>query len=446
MVKKTFKGGIHPSHNKELTEELKTIQAVLPEKVVIAMQQHIGAPCKPLVKVGDTVRAGEKIGDSEAFVSAPVYSSVSGKVTAIGDRYVPLGARVECVEIEVDSSADNSIAVIEGFKKVSGKTGDLSGEEILALIREAGIVGMGGAAFPTHVKLSPPKGKRIDTVILNGAECEPYLTADHRVMLEEPDNVVYGLKLVMKVLKATRGFIGIEDNKPDCIAAIEAAAKSDERISVFTLPVKYPQGAEKMLIDVITGKEVPSGGLPLDVGVVIQNVGTSAAIARAVREGIPLVERVVTVTGNGIVKPANLMVKIGTAFNDIIKQCLGLTGDAAKIISGGPMMGVAQATADVPVMKGTSGILVLTDKEVSLADPGPCIRCGRCIVGCPMKLMPNFLGIYGEQKKYEEAEPYHALDCIECGCCAYICPAGRPLTQWIRAAKAEITARKRKES
>lgn len=446
MVKKTFKGGIHPAHNKELTEELRTVQAELPEKVIIAMQQHIGAPCKPLVEVGDLVRAGEKIGDSDAFVSAPIYSSVTGKVTAIGNRYVPLGAQVECVEIEVDGSADNSIEKMEGFKSAGKSSEDMSGEEILALIREAGIVGMGGAAFPTHVKLSPPKGKRIDTVILNGAECEPYLTADHRIMLEEPDNVVYGLKIVMKVLKATKGFIGIEDNKPDCIAAMKEAVKVDERISVFSLPVKYPQGAEKMLIDVITGKEVPSGGLPLDVGVVIQNVGTSAAIAKAVREGIPLVERIITVTGNGIVKPANLMVKIGTSFSDIIKQCLGLTGDAAKIISGGPMMGVAQASADVPVMKGTSGILVLTDKEVSLASPDPCIRCGQCVIGCPVSLMPNFLGSYGENKLYDEAESYHAMDCIECGCCAYVCPAARPLTQWIRAAKAEITARKRRES
>ncbi len=446
MVKKTFKGGIHPGHNKEHTEDLKTIQAELPEKVVIAMQQHIGAPCKPLVTVGDIVKAGEKIGDSDAFVSAPIYSSVTGKVTAIGNRYVPLGAQVECVEIEVDSSADQTVAVMEGFKSSGKSIDDMSGEEILALIREAGIVGMGGAAFPTHVKLSPPKGKRIDTVILNGAECEPYLTADHRIMLEEPKNVVYGLKMVMKVLKATKGIIGIEDNKPDCIAALKEASKGDDRISVFSLPVKYPQGAEKMLIDVITGKEVPSGGLPLDVGVVIQNVGTSVAIAKAVREGTPLVERVLTVTGNGIVKPANLTVKVGTPFSDIIKQCLGLTGDAAKIISGGPMMGVAQANADVPVMKGTSGILILTDKEVSLASPGPCIRCGQCVTGCPVSLMPNFLGIYGENKIYDEAESYHAMDCIECGCCAYVCPAARPLTQWIRAAKAEITARKRRES
>ncbi len=445
MAKKTFKGGVHPGHHKELTEELKTIPADIPGKVIIAMQQHIGAPCSPLVKVGDLVKAGDKIGDSDAFVSAPIYSSVTGKVTAIGNRYVPIGAPVECVEIEVDSSADQSVAVMEGFGASGKSSEDLSGEEILALIREAGIVGMGGAAFPTHVKLSPPKGKRIDTVILNGAECEPYLTADHRIMIEEPENVVYGLTLAMKVLKATKGVIGIEDNKPDCIKAIREAAKVDDRISVHTLPVKYPQGAEKMLIDVVTGKEVPSGGLPLEVGVVIQNVGTSAAIAKAVREGIPLVERVVTVTGNGIVKPANLMVKIGTTFSDIIKQCLGLTGDAAKIISGGPMMGVAQADADVPVMKGTSGILVLTDAEVSLASPGPCIRCGRCVTGCPMSLMPNFLGICGENKAYDEAEPYHALDCIECGCCAYVCPAARPLTQWIRAAKAEITARKRKE-
>ncbi len=439
MSAKSFKGGIHPGHYKELTESVPVTIARFPQKVVIPLQQHIGAPCDPLVEVGDKVKAGQKIAASESFVSAPIHASIAGKVASIGMHYTPMGTEISSIVIESDGD--------ESYEKnPSGKSlDDLSGEQILEIIREAGMVGMGGAAFPTHVKLSPPKGKTIDTVILNGAECEPYLTADHRIMLEESEDVVFGLKVIMKVLKASKGIIGIEDNKPDAIEAIKKVLKKEKGITVFPLPAKYPQGAEKMLIEVITKRQVPSGGLPLDVGVVNQNVGTSAAIARAIREGIPLIERVVTVSGGGIKKAANLMVKIGTTFSDIIEQCGGLNDNASKIISGGPMMGISQATAHVPVMKGTSGILVLTEKEVQLQEAGPCIRCSRCIEVCPMSLLPNFLGTVSEKRLIDRAESYHALDCIECGCCSYVCPAARPLTQWIRAAKAVIVAQRKQK-
>lgn len=441
MALKSFKGGIHPGHYKEFTESVPVTTARSPRKVIMPLQQHIGAPCEPLVKVGDEVKAGQKIADSEGFVSAPIHASITGKVSSIGMHYTPLGVEIKSIVIESDGTDAEQDEKINSGKSPD----DLSGKEILDIIREGGIVGMGGAAFPAHVKLSPPEGKKIDTVILNGAECEPYLTADHRIMLEEPEDVVAGLKVVMKVLNAPKGIIGIEDNKPDALEAIKAVIKNEKGITVYPLPTKYPQGAEKMLIEVITGRQVPSGGLPLDVGVVNQNVGTCAAIARTVREGVPLIERVVTVSGKGIKEPANVLVKVGTTFGEIIEQCGGLAENASKIISGGPMMGVSQATTDVPVMKGTSGILVLTDKEVQLQEAGPCIRCARCVEVCPINLLPNFLGAVSEQRLIDSAESYHASDCIECGCCAYICPAARPLTQWIRAAKAEIAARKRKQ-
>lgn len=439
MKTRTFKGGIHPGYNKELTEKIPLTFARLPDRVVIPLQQHIGAPCKPLVEAGDTVKAGQKIADSQGFVSAPVHSSISGKVLSIEPHAHPLGIEVNSIIIESDGAGEWTDGI-----HPPGPLGELSREEIINIIKEAGIVGMGGATFPTHVKLSPPPEKKIDTVVLNGAECEPYLTADHRVMVEEAEEVVFGLKVFMKVLGASRGVIGIEDNKPDAIRAIQEQIPRGEDISVIPLSTCYPQGAEKMLIKATTGRSVPSGGLPLDVGVVNQNVGTSVAVARALREGKPLIERVVTVTGSAINMPANLIVKIGTPVRDIVEQCGGVAGDVRKIILGGPMMGLAQPTLDVPVIKGTSGILVLGDSDVILEEAGPCIRCSRCINVCPLNLLPNFLGTAGERNRLDQAEKYHALDCMECGSCAYICPARRPLTQWIRVAKSRIQARNKK--
>ena len=433
-----FKGGVHPEYRKELTASLAITAAPVPQKVVIPMQQHIGAPCEPLVAVGDSVKAGQKIGDSEAFVSAPVHASLSGKVIAIEPYNHCLGRKVKAVVIEGDGS-DERCSELEPVDNID----DLSPGELRALIRSAGIVGMGGAAFPAHVKLSPPEGKEIDTVIINGAECEPYLTADHRLMLERPEEVVFGLEVMMKALGAGRGIIGIEDNKPDAVRVMSQAVEGKPDLSVVPLKTKYPQGAEKMLIQVTMRRRVPSGGLPLDVGVINHNVGTAVAISEALRKGVPLMERVVTITGEGVKRPANLMVRLGTLVSDLLEYCGGLKEETCKVILGGPMMGLAQPTADLPVIKGTSGIVALISEDVGLFESGSCIRCARCVQVCPVNLVPTFIAQAAEHGLFGRAEKLHAADCIECGCCAYICPARIPLTQWIRVAKAEVLARQK---
>lgn len=439
VKRRGFKGGVHPGHFKRGTAEVAIAPSRLPERVVIPLTQHIGAPCDPLVSVGDLVKTGEKIGESKGFVSAPIHASISGEVVAIEPHPHPLGPAVEAIVIKSDGQ-DTWCSGIGTGKSLA----DLSPEEIKKIIREAGIVGLGGAAFPAHVKLSPPSEKPIDTVIVNGAECEPYLTADHRLMLERPADIAFGLQAAMKALGSSRGVIGIEDNKPDAIEAMIKAVEGVDGVEVCPLPAKYPQGAEKMLIEMITGRQVPSGGLPMDIGVVNHNVGTCVAIAEAIRESRPLVERVVTVTGLGIANPANLKVRIGTLVQELIEECGGLTPEARKIITGGPMMGLALPGTDIPVIKGTSGILILTEKEVPVSEIYPCIRCAKCVDACPVNLLPNFLGTAGEQMLLDQAEALHATDCIECGCCTYICPAKRPLTQWIRMVKGEILARRKK--
>ena len=433
-----FKGGVHPEYRKELTASLAITAAPAPQKAIIPLQQHIGAPCEPLVGVGDTVKVGQKIGDSEGFVSSPVHASISGKVTAIEPCNHPLGMKVAAVIIESDG-------LDEWCEFEPPADPDLlSPEEIRALIRSAGIVGMGGAAFPAHVKLSPPEGKTIDTVILNGAECEPYLTADHRLMLERSEEVVFGLEVIMRALGAGRGIIGIEDNKADALRVMGQSVEGKSDLSVVPLKTKYPQGAEKMLIQVTTRRSVPSGGLPLDVGVVNHNVGSAVAISEAVRKGRPLIERVITVTGEGIRRPANLMVRLGTPASELIDFCGGLKKETCKVIIGGPMMGLAQPATDLPVIKGTSGIVALTSEDVDLSESGSCIRCARCVQVCPINLVPTFIAQAAEHNLFERAEKLHAADCIECGCCAYICPARIPLTQWIRIAKAEVLARQKR--
>lgn len=433
-----FKGGVHPPHGKENTQDKAVERMQAPKLVYIPLQQHIGAPCEPLVKPGDRVKLGQKIGQPKGFVGAPVHASVSGIVKEI--RQVPHPAMGQGLAVVIENDGMD-----ERDESVTPKNLDsLSVEELKGLILEAGIVGMGGAAFPTHVKLSPPKDKKIDVVILNGAECEPYLTADHRLMVENPGDVVDGLKVIMKVLGVERGYIAIEDNKPDAVRAISDAVKSVPGAKVVPLKTKYPQGAEKQLIYAVTGRQVPSGGLPMDVGVVVNNVGTAAAIARAIKTGMPLIERIVTVTGGGVAQPKNLLVRIGTTFKDVIDACGGLAGQPAKVISGGPMMGIAQYTLDVPVIKGTSGILVLTRREAEMPEPGPCIRCGRCVEACPMRLMPLLISAYALKGNYDSSEKLHAMDCIECGCCSYICPARRPLVQSIRTAKRVIVERRKR--
>jgi electron transport complex protein RnfC len=440
MRGKTFPvGGIHPPHFKEATEEKNVRPAQIPAKVVLPLQQHIGAPCEPLVAVGDLVKVGQKIADSKGFVSAPIHATISGKVVAIEPRPHPNGTNVPSIVIE----GDGQDTVWEGIKPYADYN-QLSVEELRNILRDAGLVGLGGATFPTHVKLSPPEDKKVETVILNGAECEPYLTADHRLMVEHPEDVVEGLKIFMRVLGVDKGYIGVENNKEDAIIALRNAVGNDSSIEVVSCEVKYPQGAEKQLIKAILDREVPSGGLPLDVGVVVNNVGTAAAAANLMKTGMPLIERIVTITGSGIKEPQNMMIRLGTMFSEVIEQCGGLNNNAAKIIMGGPMMGLAQNNVDIPVIKGTSGILVLTDKEAKVCAPQTCIRCAKCVDACPMALLPSVIGNYALKDMIDVAEEYCALDCIECGSCSYVCPAKLPLVHAIRYAKAEIAAKRRK--
>ena len=429
----TFERGIHPEYHKDLAAGKSIARAGLPQRIVVPVSQHIGAPAKPEVTIGDEVKRGQVVGSTTGFVSAPVHSSISGKVIAIADFPTSVGRMVQSVVIESDGK-DEAVSFNEHPDYSS-----LSADEIKNIIKDAGIVGMGGAAFPTNVKLSPPKEKHIDAVVINGAECEPYLTADHRLMVEHPKEVVEGLKKIMKSLNVKEGHIGIEENKPDAIQAMESAVSGEPNIKVWPLEIKYPQGAEKMLIKAIKGREVPSKGLPMDVGVVVQNVGTALAVYEAVRFGKPLIERVVTVTGTGIKEPANMMVRIGTLMSDVIEQCGGLVEGAVKVISGGPMMGFAQWTLDVPVVKGTSGILVLAETEYAPSDEySACIRCGSCIDVCPMGLNPSILSIYAEKGFYEDAKENNLFDCFECGSCAYVCPAKRPMVQFMRLAKSQV--------
>ena len=435
----TFKGGVHVSHNKEMTERKSLEYAKEPDVVYIPLHQHIGAPCQALVNVGDRVKMGQKIGQAEAFVSTPIHSSVSGLVKSIININTPTGMNAKTIVIESDKKNERD----ENFKS-KRNVDELTSEEILGIIKEMGITGMGGAGFPTHVKLSPPPEKTIDIAIINGAECEPFLTADHRLMLEMPEKIITGLKAIMKALKVEIGYIGIEDNKMDAVKVLRSLVKPEDNIKVVTVKAKYPQGDEKRLIDAITGRKVPSGGLPMDVGCVVDNAGTAKAIAEAITEGKPLYERVVTVTGKGIKEPKNLIAKIGTPFKELIEQCGGFNGSPGKIIMGGPMMGLSQFSIDVPIIKGTSGILVLTEEEVKSQKISPCIKCGKCLEVCPVHLQPLYISAYALKDKFEEAEKYGALDCVECGACSYICPSKRPLVESIRFAKREILGKRKK--
>jgi electron transport complex protein RnfC len=439
MEKRSFAGGAHPHENKDKTAGLAIVTAPVPAKVVIPLSQHVGAPCEPLVKAGDTVALGQKIGDSSAFVSAPVHASVSGKVVAIEPYPAPGGANVLSVIIE----SDGLDTVADGIKPLGDLAG-LSAADLKSAIHAAGIVGMGGAGFPTHVKLSPPPDKKVDTYIINAAECEPYVTADHRLMLEQPQDVVLGFKALMKAAGIEQGFIAIEDNKPDAIEAMLHAVENEPTIRIVALTTKYPQGGEKQLIEAVTKRQVPSGGLPADVGVLVSNVGTAIAVATLLKTGMPVIERVTTVTGPLVKEPKNLRIRVGTLFSELIEDCGGLTGPAAKVINGGPMMGIAQPTADVPAAKGTSCILVLGEKDLDKTPARACIRCGRCVDACPLRLMPITISQYAERGMYDEAAKANALDCCECGTCAYVCPSRRPLVEAIRVAKRVALAKRKK--
>ncbi|MFO7890275.1 MAG: electron transport complex subunit RsxC [bacterium] len=429
-MKKTFKGGVHPAEQKYRTEKKKIQKIDAPETVIIPLQQHIGAPSEPLVKKKDTVKMGQVIGKSSKFVSAVCHASVSGTVKAVEERPHPLGTKVLSVVIENDGKDT-------WYEKPEKHTDymKLSKAMMTQRIKEAGLAGMGGAAFPSHVKLSPPEDKPIDYVILNGAECEPFLTADHRLMLENTDDILAGLNIIRKILNVSKAVIGIEKNKPDAIKKMRKKTVNMDFVSVLPLNVKYPQGAEKQLIKAATGREVPCGGLPMDVGCLVHNVGTSQAIFQAVSSKKPFIERVVTVTGPGVKKPGNFKVKIGTPFQYLIDFCGGYTKKAAKIINGGPIMGIAQITDEVPVIKGTSGILVLDEKTAKLHKEKPCIACARCVDICPMQLVPSHIASFIEYKDVDKAQKIGLLDCMECGSCSYICPSKRHLVHYIKLGK-----------
>ncbi|RMD52497.1 MAG: electron transport complex subunit RsxC [Nitrospirae bacterium] len=428
-----LKKGVHPYDSKELTAHKPIERAKLPDRVVIPMLQHIGIQANVEVSVGEYVKTGQVIGTPKGFVSSYIHASISGKVVGIGGFPHPSGKIVESVVIEGDGK-DEKVAFIEHPDYL-----ELPPDDIRKFIREAGIVGLGGATFPTDVKLTPPKEKPIDIVILNGAECEPYLTSDHRLMIERSKEIVEGLRIIMRVLSVEKGYIGIEDNKPEAIEHMKKAVEGYDFIEIVVLPTRYPQGAEKILIKVITGREVPSGGLPMDVGVVVQNVGTANAIYEALRYGKPLIERVVTVTGRGIREPKNLLVRLGMFVEELINECGGLNPNASKIIMGGPMMGIALPDTNIPVIKGTSGVLVMGEDEIAHDEEYyQCIRCGRCVDICPMGLMPSTLSILAEKGYYEETKEYNIMDCFECGSCAYVCPSKRPIVQLIKLAKSML--------
>jgi len=427
---KTFHGGVHVDDNKFLTENSPIKKTPLPKKVRIPLSQHAGNPAEPIVKIGDYVKTGQKIGQANGFISANIHSSVTGKVLNISKFPHPVSGESLCVEIESIEK--------EEFEYLSGDE-----DNILERIKDAGVIGMGGAMFPTHVKLQPPKDKKIDTVILNAAECEPFVTSDYRMMIERPDDVISGLKLVMKILNVDNALIGVEANKKAAIKILQEKTRNEKNIRLEVLATKYPQGGEKQIIKVLLNREVPSGGLPFDVGVVAHNVGTVIAVYEAINFKKPLYERVVTVTGSCVKDPSNWLVRIGTLFSDLIDWSGGLKTSAAKLIMGGPMMGIAQYTFDVPVVKGTNAILVMGKEDVRQIKKESCIRCGKCVVRCPIGLDPGRLAVLIEKGKLEDAKAAGVLDCIECGVCAYSCPANRDIVQLIKYAKKQIMQNKK---
>lgn len=427
-----YYGGIHPSERKEFTEHLPLERFPDPEVVVIPLSMHAGAPANPVVQVGDTVKVGQKIGESAAFISSNIHSSVSGTVIAIE----PHGhaTRGECLSVVIRSDGKNTLhESVQPHKDLDSLTPD----EIVEIVREAGIVGMGGAGFPTSVKLKPPKP--IDTILLNGCECEPLLTADHRVLLEFADDVIYGLKAVIKTVNAEKGLIVIEDNKPDAIELMKEKTADCSNIEVVVARTKYPQGAEKMLIKRVMGRQVPRGGLPADVGCVVSNISTVKAISDAIQKGMPLVERVVTVTGERLKKPGNYIVKIGTNTKDLIDYCGGVTGDDITIKAGGPMMGFVLNDVNVPIMKGSNGIIAI---DTDHTEEQPCIKCGRCVDVCPMELSPLYFAKFADEQNWQGMKDKNVMDCVECRCCEYICSSKIPLVSKIKAGKNAVRGMK----
>ncbi len=432
---KTFKlGGVHPEENK-LSAGAAIEILPLPEKVFIPVSQSLGAPSKLIVEKGAIVKTGQLIAKGEAFISANVHSSVSGKVSRIEEVTDTSGYRRTAVVIDVEG--DEWDEQIDCSKEVKAEITH-SREEIVRKISEMGVVGLGGATFPSHVKLMVPEGKKAENLLINGVECEPYLTSDHRLMLERSREMLIGIQILMKGLDVKKAYIGIEKNKPDAIDHLEKLVAEYPGIEVVPLKVKYPQGGEKQLIKAITGREVPSGKLPIEVGCVVNNVGTALAVYEAVQKNKPLVERVVTVTGKSLEKPSNLLVRIGTPVSKLIEFAGGLPADTGKVINGGPMMGKALTSLEVPVVKGTSGLLIMPEKESRRMPVVNCIRCARCISVCPMGLEPVLLAQLSENQMFETAEKERILDCIECGSCHFTCPAGRPLLDYLRLGKNKV--------
>ncbi len=436
----TFKGGIHPSYNKALTNS-KAIETLSPpEELIIPLSQHIGAHCEPIVNVGDEVKLGQKIAESASPVSAPVHASVSGVVKAIEPREHQVGTKCMSIVITNDFNDTMHESVVPCNKAIS----ELSSEEIFEMAKEGGIVGMGGAGFPLSFKLSSGKGK-VDTLVINGAECEPYLSSDHRVMVEKPQEVIEGTRIAMKALGLTSALIGVETNKPDAIAALKEYIGADSDIKVVELDTKYPQGSEKMIIYATTGRKVPMGKLPSDVGCCVCNVDTMGALYRKYKFGVPSYERVVTVTGNIVGNPSVYLIRVGTPFQFVLDNASGVKGDIGKVISGGPMMGKAQHTTDVPVIKTTSGILVLSTEEAKPKERTNCIRCGKCIEVCNMRLQPVLLNFYSTNWDLEELEKLAVEMCCECGSCAFTCPARIELSQTFKLGKMKLQEQRREQ-
>lgn len=433
----SFKGGVHPPNRKDDTAQKKIEILSEPQKVYIPLLQHIGTVLEPKVAIGDLVKKGQKIGDSIAAMSVPVHSPVSGKVIAIESCTFPLSGFVKTIIIENDGKNEESYySKIVDYKKMA--VSDLLGE-----IRERGIVGQGGAAFPTHIKLNPPKDAKIDTLLINAAECEPYLNADNRVMIENGEKIIEGIKIAAHILGVKKSIIAIEDNKKEAIENIMKITEKDDSIDVAIVAEKYPQGGEKQLIKAVLGRTVPCKKLPAQIGVVVLNAQTASSIYEAIVEGKPLIERILTVGGGGVKESKNLKVKIGTLFTDILAYAGYEQEITTKLVMGGPMMGIAQYKDDVPVIKGTSGILALTDEETGYYEPKNCIKCGRCVDVCPMNLVPLLYANLAEDSEWEKIEKENLMDCIECGACAYICPSNRPLTEAIKIGKAKIKGMKR---
>lgn len=439
MALLTFKGGVHPDDGKSLAKD-KAIVSVKPEgALVYPVSQHIGAPASPVVAVGDRVLKGQKIAEAGGFVSAPVYASVSGTVKAIEPRFTPAGSKVNSIVIENDGEYEE--VTYPEVKPLD----EMTKEEILNVIAEAGIVGMGGAGFPTRVKLSPKEPDKIDYIIANCAECEPYITADYRRMMESAEELVGGMRAVLKLFDNAKGIFGVEDNKPDCIQKLKELTKDEPRMEVLSLKTKYPQGGERQLIYATTGRAINSAMLPADAGCVVDNVETMITINRAITEGKPSMERVVTVSGNAVNEPGNFLVPFGISQAELVEAAGGFQTEPEKIISGGPMMGFSMFTLDVPVTKTSSSILGFTKDEVAAHEPTACINCGRCVEACPSRLIPSRLSDFAEHHDEEAFTKHEGLECMECGSCSYVCPAKRPLKQAIGSMRKIALANRKKK-